>query len=47
MRKEIEFAGLHPITNEKLHWRNANVEDVLRIYSLKEKQNKLKELKYA
>lgn len=47
MRNEIEFAGFHPTTNEQLHWRDATVEDVLRIYSLEEKQNKLKELKYA
>lgn len=47
MRNEVEFAGFHPVTNEELHWRDATIEDVIRIYSLEEKQNKLKELKYA
>ena len=37
---KIDYAGIHPITNEKLHWRQVTDKDIISsydLYNLKEK----------
>lgn len=39
---KVNYAGFHPITKDRLHWRNVTKEDIAKKYDYK-----LKELKYA